>query len=294
MSAEPALAPWIRRFLAHLRGSRNFSPHTLRAYEGDLAAFAAGDPAVGPADIDRVRVREFIAALQADHALARASVLRKVSAVRSFARFLREQGELKHDPFANIPTPKREKKLPKFLTETEMGDLLEKTPAGPYRERDRALLELLYSSGLRRSEASGLNVGDVDFVSGFARVFGKGSKERMVPVGDRALGALREYLRRRGAREGGEPLFSSKNGRRLTPDGVAFVLRRWIKASGYLKSVTPHVFRHSFATHLLNQGCDLRSVQELLGHKNLVTTQVYTHVSLERLKKVYESAHPKA
>jgi integrase/recombinase XerC len=290
---EPALSPWVRKFLTHLRGARSFSAHTLRAYEGDLNAFMAGDPAATPETLDRARVREFIAALQADGALARATVLRKVSALRSFVRWLREQGALKGDPFANVPTPKRDKKLPKFLTESEMGDLLSQQPEGPFRERDRALLELLYSCGLRRSELSGLNVGDVDFVSGFARVFGKGSKERLVPVGNRALGALREYLRRRQSRDGGEPLFTGPKGARLSPDGVAFVLRRWIKRSGYLKSVTPHVFRHSFATHLLDQGCDLRSVQEMLGHKNLATTQVYTHVSLERLRKVYSSAHPK-
>lgn len=294
----------VQRFLARLRGARNFSPHTLRAYAADLAGFFARFPGLEPSAVDRAVVREYIAGLQ-QAKLSRNSVLRRISAVRSFARFLREEGVLARDPFLNVPIPKRQTRLPRFLTETEMLALLEERDrerGSPSRSRaddmgtarDRALMELLYSSGLRRAEVAGLNVGDLDFLAGTLRVFGKGSRERVVPVSTRALSCLREYLRRRAARAGSEPLFTNGRGGRLSADGVAFVVRRWIRAASFPKSVSAHVFRHSFATHLLNQGCDLRSVQEMLGHKNLATTQVYTHVSLERLKKAYSEAHPRA
>jgi integrase/recombinase XerC len=173
--------------------------------------------------------------------------------------------------------PKKQARLPKFLTEAEMEALLAETPgsAPQFKARDRAILELLYSCGLRRSEVAGLNVGDCDLYAGMA-------------------GCLREYLSSRGRVTGGDPLFLNDKGGRLTHDGVAFVLRRWMRGSGLLKTVTPHVFRHSFATHLLNKGCDLRVVQEMLGHKSLATTQVYTHLSLDRLKQVYGESHPAA
>ncbi|MBI5240304.1 MAG: tyrosine-type recombinase/integrase, partial [Elusimicrobia bacterium] len=193
--------------------------------------------------------------------------------------------------------PRKTARLPRFLTESEVSELLDRGgPAqSPFRERDRAILELLYSSGLRRSELAALNVGDVDFVSGFVRVLGKGSRERLVPVGATALSRLREYLRQRGptSARGESPLFVNARGRRLTDHGVAFLLKGWLKRAGWLKPVTPHSLRHSFATHLLNSGCDLRSVQEMLGHKSLATTQIYTHVSLEKLKEVYSRSHPR-
>jgi integrase/recombinase XerC len=291
----PTLNLWVRRFLTHLRASRNYSPNTLRAYESDLAGFLALWGESEPSVLDRAHVREFAAGLQEKKSLARNSVLRKLSAVRSLVRFLRSEGALSEDPFLNVRLPKKASRLPKFLTEAEMEDLLSRPGSvnPKFRQRDRAILELLYSSGLRRSELSGLNVGDVDFVSGTARVFGKGSKERLVPVGTRALSCLRDYLAARGRPGGGSPVFVNARGIRLSAQGVAWVLRGWIRSCGWLKPVTPHVFRHSFATHLLNRGCDLRSVQEMLGHKSLATTQVYTHLSLDRLKKVYQDAHPR-
>lgn len=290
------MKPWVQSFLTHVRASRNGSPHTLRAYQADLEGFLALTKASGPKSIDRSLVRGYIAALQGDAKLKRSSVLRKISAVRSFTRWLRENGELDRDPFLQVPVPKREKRLPKFLTEAEVDELLKAGARAAQKlgPRDRALLELLYSCGLRRAELAGLNVGDVDFLSGFVRVFGKGSKERLVPAGTTALKALREYLGARASRGGGQPLFLNHRGARLTHDGVALVVRRWSRDCGFSKKVTPHMFRHSFATHLLNGGCDLRSVQEMLGHKNLATTQVYTHLSLERLKKTYSQAHPDA
>jgi len=286
---------WARKFLTHLRGTRNYSAHTLRAYEADLSRFLSRHPSLAPEALDRAHIRNYLAELQGGSGLGRNSVLRRISALRSFARYLREQGVLKRDPFLNVPMPKKESRLPKFLTEREMEDLLAQGEglSSEFRGRDRAILELLYSSGLRRSELSGLNIGDVDFVSGFVRVFGKGSRERLVPAGNKALSCVRDYLRHRGAQDGGQPLFLNGRGARLSDQGVALVVRRWIAVSLWAKPVTPHVFRHSFATHLLNKGCDLRSVQEMLGHKSMATTQVYTHLSLERLKKVYDESHPK-
>jgi len=294
---------WAQKFLTHLRASRNYSVHTLRAYGADLDQFLKRLPEAQPCALSRNHVRAYLADLQNSGRLSRNTVLRKVSALRAFFRFLRREGAMTQDPFCALPLPRKAAKLPKFLTESEMGELLARGGPSrtPFKERDRAILELLYSSGLRRSELAALNVGDVDFVSGFVRVFGKGSRERLVPVGKTALACLREYLRQRGPDDlgkgvvvrGDSPLFVNARGRRLTDAGVAFLLKCWLRRAGTLKSVAPHAFRHSFATHLLNAGCDLRSVQEMLGHKSLATTQVYTHVSLEKLKQVYRQAHPK-
>jgi site-specific recombinase XerD len=238
-------------------------------------------------------VRRLLADLQAAGA-ARATVLRRASALRQFVKFLRAEGELARDPFLGVALPKRRRPLPKFLTEAEMEQVLAAPAgAGPEAARDRALIELLYSSGLRRAECAALNVGDLDLLSGCVRVLGKGSKERLVPVGGAALSCLRESLRGRGGPGDGEPLFVNRRGARLSHEGVAFVVRRWARRSALLKSVTPHAFRHSFATHLLNRGCSIREVQEMLGHANLNTTQIYTHVSLKRLKDVYDASHPR-
>lgn len=304
------LGLWLRKFLAHLKAARNYSGHTIKAYESDLGEFLAYCGKLEPEVLDRAHIRGYLSSLQG---LRRNSVLRKISALKSWVRFLLELGAVKADPFVRIVSPKKEARLPKFLTEREMEQLLDGAPAasglaerpaapgggrtaapGAYESRDRAILELLYSSGLRRSELSGLNCGDIDYVAGLARVFGKGGKERLVPVGHQALSRLRDYLRSRGgALPGSEPLFVNARGSRLSDQGVAWVLKRWLGRLAAFKRVTPHAFRHSFATHLLNRGCGLREVQEMLGHKSLSTTQIYTHVSLERLKKIYEQAHPR-
>ncbi|MDD5658252.1 MAG: tyrosine-type recombinase/integrase [Elusimicrobia bacterium] len=287
---------WIQKFLTHLRAGRNYSAHTLRAYAADLRRFARAGGAAGPEDISRAVIRAYLARLQED-GRGRASVLRAASALRAFFRFLRAEGAITSDPFCALPLPRKAARLPRFLTEAEMSELLDRggASAPEYKERDRAIFELLYSSGLRRSELAGLNVGDVDFVSGFVRVLGKGSRERLAPAGRRALEALRDYLGRRGPSggRGDSPLFTNARGGRLSDAGVAFLLKGWLRRAGSLKPVTPHAFRHSFATHLLNAGCDLRSVQEMLGHKSLATTQIYTHVSLEKLKQVYRDSHPR-
>ncbi len=284
---------WVQRFLTTLRAARHCSAQTLRAYEADLRSFLSFIGPLPPRSLERSHLRAYLAELQKG-ALRRNSMLRRISALRSFTRYLREQGALGRDPFLNLPMPKRESRLPRFLTEKEVAQVLGEGGRGRLPERDRAILELLYSSGLRRSELSALNVGDLDLVSGLARVFGKGARERLVPVGAAALSALRGYLKKRARPGPGEPLFLNARGGRLGGQGVAWVLRRWGDSAGWPKPLNPHAFRHSFATHLLNNGCDLRSVQEMLGHKSLQSTQVYAHVSLERLRKVYEEAHPEA
>lgn len=283
----------VERFLTALRAAKSRSAHTLRAYRADLEEFLAKNPSLEASALDRAHVRRHLADLQSGHR-ARATVLRKASTLRSFTKFLRASGGLARDPFLGVPMPKRARALPRFLTESEIEEILTApAPSGVGAVRDRALVELLYSSGLRRAEACGLNVGDVDFLSGTVRVLGKGSKERIVPVGESALGCLRGYLRARSASGDGEPLFANLRGGRISADGVMFVVRRWVKRAALLKNVTPHVFRHSFATHLLNRGCGLREVQEMLGHADLGTTQIYTHVSLQKLQEVYKGAHPR-
>jgi integrase/recombinase XerC len=291
---------WLDRFLRQLRAVRQVSPHTLRAYAADLKAFAAKFEALPPSQISRLHVRSYLADLQSK-GVSRNTVLRRISALRSFVTYLRQQSELKEDPFLNLSLPKKETRLPRFLTESEMQDLLSRPFAGArtkgrqlLAKRDRAILELLYSSGLRRSEVSLLNAADVDYWSQTMRVFGKGSRERIVPVGETALKCLRDYIDALPVAPPDGALFADAKGFRLSPQGVGWVVNRWVKSARWLKKVTPHAIRHSFATHLLNHGCDLRSVQDMLGHKNLATTQIYTHVSLERLKKVYSHSHPKA
>ncbi len=283
------------RFLTHLRATRNYSPHTLRAYGKDLEAFVLKYPELEPGGIERVHVRAYLADLQKEGGLARASILRRMAALRSFIKFLRAGGLLKGNPVFGVPLPKRGRPLPKFLTENEMTELMSvpATANAAHRLRDRAAIELIYSSGLRRAEVVSLNCGDIDYLSGTVRVFGKGSKERIVPVGDNALKSLRAYLDGR-KKEDSEPVFVGPSGKRLTDGGLTFILGRWVKASALKKKITPHVLRHSFATHLMNHGCDIRLVQEMLGHVSLQTTQIYTHVSLDRMKEVYQGAHPRS
>ncbi len=282
----------IRRFLNSLRSQRNFSTHTLRAYSADLGEFAEF---TGKGELDRRCVRAYIAHLNGK-GLRRNTLLRKISSLRSFARYLVEEGALSKDPFLNVPIPKKENRLPRFLTDAEMRRLLEHVARGEkwMELRDWAILEVLYSSGLRRGELAGLRTGDLDFVGGVVRVLGKGNRERIVPVGDTALGAVRRYLQARPVARKSEESFLWWNASRsrLSDAGVALIVRRCVRAAGLHKTLSPHAIRHSFATQLLNGGCDLRSLQEMLGHKSLSSTQIYTHTSLENLKKVYDKSHP--
>jgi integrase/recombinase XerC len=286
----------IEKFLLNLR-ARNFSAHTLRAYSADLKEFVEflkkrGKPSLS--GFNRQNVRAYLGWLQMSNP-KRNTILRKIASLRSFAAWLAEQNEFKDNPFMLLPLPRKERLLPRFLTETEVAALA----AGADDEsflapRNHAIIELMYSSGLRRSEIAGLNIGDIDFMGGYVRVMGKGSRERIVPVGMNALSALRAYIASRNNAGAPDPLFLNKNGGRISGHGIALLVKTLARKTGSARHVTPHMLRHSFATHLLDHGCDLRGVQEMLGHKNLATTQIYTHVSLERLKSVYEKSHPRS
>ena len=285
----------IENFTVSLQG-RNLSEHTLRAYGEDLEAFAAYMSLrnyLSLQDFNLKNIRAYLAYENLKEP-SRPTMLRKISSLRSFASFLANRGLIKINPFTLFAAPKREKKLPSFLTEQEAGDLMQAEPSHRFRFRNTAILELLYSSGLRRSEAVGLNVGDVNFHEGYVKVLGKGNKERLVPVTDIALEALSNYLATRPQVKAQDPLFISSRGGRLSGEGLAQMIKKSAVKSHVARKITPHSLRHSFATHLLNNGCDLKSLQEMLGHKSLSATQVYTHVSLERLKKVYNSAHPES
>ncbi len=296
----------IERFLLHIKSQLNFSKHTLKAYKTDLkefSAYAKAHDTDNPAKVDRLFLRGYIGFIQ-DKKTSRNTLLRKISSLRSFLNYLLVEGNIENDPFALINIPKREKKLPHFMTEKEMEKLInynrpeevyEQDADYKFAERDFALLEIMYSCGLRRSEVSFLNIGDVDFIAGFVRAMGKGSKERMIPVGDNTLIALRNYLDTRPQPvTAGMPLFLNNRTTRLSDSGVALLVKRMARRARFARPVNAHTIRHSFATHLLEHGCDLRSVQEMLGHKNLETTQIYTHITLNQLKKVYDKAHPRS
>jgi integrase/recombinase XerC len=299
----------ISEFIDFLAKERNDSPHTVKAYARDLEAFAAfcQDYYGGPwswAGVDRLAVRGFLAAEQR-RGLARRSVARALSALRTFYRFLNATRGLEVNPARAARTPRLEKTLPTWLDKAEIELLFAEAEAraaggrGGFREvRDLAMLELFYSTGMRLSELAGLNDPDVDLVSDQVKARGKGKKERIVPVGSHATSALRKYLEIRDriatARGGNRPMFVNMRGTRISPRGVQLAMKRLFATLARGPELHVHTLRHSFATHLLDAGADLRSVQELLGHASLGTTQVYTHTSVERLKKVYQQAHPRA
>ncbi len=314
-------SPEVRDFVEFLEKERNDSPHTVKAYGRDLADFVAFcgryyGGAWSWAGVDRLAIRAWLGAQQ-QRGLAKRSAARALSALRTFYRFLNATRGLEVNPAKAARTPKLERKLPDYLDRAEIDLLFEeaerRVAAGGFREgRDLAMLELFYSTGIRLGELAGLNEQDVDVVSDQLKVRGKGKKERIVPVGKHAGRALRRYYRLRDAvlaetRQERRALFVSRRGKRLTPRAVQLVVKRLLSAlarSGTVEGVGVgargdrglhvHSLRHSFATHLLDAGADLRAVQELLGHASLSTTQVYTHTSVERLKKVYHQAHPRA
>jgi integrase/recombinase XerC len=286
----------VEQFLRSLAVERGASPHTLRSYRADLtdcAAFLAAGrlgPLVGA---DARTLRAYLAALH-ERGLARTSIARRLAALRSFFRFLMRRGRASANPARDVSTPKLPRKLPAYLPIDESEALLRVAPpptAGGVR--DRAILELFYATGIRVAELAGLDVEDLDLREGAVRVLGKGRKERIVPVGRKAVEALRAYLARDGERESG-PVFLNGRGGRLTVRSVHRIVRARARAAGLHRRVSPHTLRHTFATHLLDAGADLRLIQELLGHARLGTTQKYTHVSTDRLMKVYDSAHPRA
>ncbi len=294
------LSEAMERFLAHLRVVRNLSGHSLSAYGTDLvqlADFLETRSVTDPAAVTHLDIRGWLGALR-EKGLARASVSRKLAAVRSFFRWLHREGLVPADPGATLRTPRKEKRLPIYLSREEVERLLA-APSGPglMPRRDRAILEVLYSSGMRVSELSGLDESDLDLRAGVARVLGKGRRERLAGLGSHAVDALRAYLsgKHRSSRvRHVEAVFVNRSGTRLSPRGIQRVVARWLRAAGLDPRISPHKLRHSFATHLLDAGADLRSVQELLGHRNLATTQIYTHVTASRLREVYDRAHPRA
>ena len=275
---------------------RNMSPHTLRAYTKDLEAALSFFSKNNLTQIKDFNIRNIRAYLAAENStqIKRNTMLRKISSLRSFAKFLETRGLIKLNPFKLFDAPKREKLLPKFLTEEEASNLMEARPSKLHALRNKAILELLYSSGLRRSELVNLNICDINFEQGYAKVLGKGSKERIVPITDIALDSIQNYLLTRPHYLTSEPLFLSSYNRRISGEGIRQIIKQSAVNTKLVRHITPHSLRHSFATHLLNNGCDLKTLQEMLGHKSLSATQVYTHVSLERLKKVYNHSHPKS
>jgi len=287
-------ADLVASWATHLRAERHASPHTVRAYLADLGQFLA---TAGPvARVRAAEVRHWLRTL--DGAAARVSIARKLAGVRGFFRFLADTGRLPADPTLGIATPKSPRRLPAHLTLDDV-DRLMVAPRGDtlLGLRDRAMLEVLYSSGLRVSELCGLDWEAVDVETGCVRVLGKGRKERVVPVGRPALRALAAYRARcaeagRGVTTG--PVFRNLRGGRLTARSVARLMERYALVSGTTAKGTPHTLRHTFATHLLGAGADLRAIQELLGHASLSTTQRYTHVDLRRLMEAYDRAHPRA
>ena len=286
---------YIDKFINYLKIEKNASAHTIINYAIDLRVFSSFLRETDISAVDRLALRRFLAELRSKN-YAKRTIARKLASLRSFFKFLYREGHIRSNPITAIRSPKLDRKLPKFLDVGKVTKLIlapdVKTPAGL---RDRAILETLYSCGIRVSELVGLDVDDVDFISGVIKVLGKGSKERMVPIGDQALGSIRKYTESRDKRASGrDAVFLNSRGGRLTDRSVRRVLDKYIHMCSMEEKISPHSLRHSFATHLLDRGADLRSVQELLGHMNLSTTQIYTHVTMERLKSVYDKAHPRA
>ncbi len=287
---------YIQKYLTYLRIEKNASEHTLTNYNIDLKEF---NESVKQKDLDKIThvdVRLFLARLKEKN-FSKRSVARKMACLRSFFKFLCREGYAKANPAMGLQTPKLDKKLPLFLDVDEIVKLVESPDTSDvYGARDRAIMETLYSSGLRVSELVSLNKDNVDFISGVLKVYGKGKKERLTPVGDRALRAMRSYIKKVDSAEikDKKAVFLNQSGRRMTDRAVRRVVEKYIRKTSLNHKISPHSLRHSFATHLLDRGADLRSVQELLGHANLSTTQIYTHVTAERLKDVYEKAHPRA
>ena len=313
----------LDNFLKYLQNERQASVHTTESYRMDIEQFAKmilkkniseNPDSVNWGDVSVFSARMFVLELQKE-ALTKTSIIRKISSMRSFFRFLVREEKLQQNPFAGLTSPKGEKRLPKYMSVAETGKLLD-APAIYWQEakdkgttkdtdsanfaaaRDSAILEAIYSGGLRISEALGLNMGDVDFINDIMKVKGKGKKERIAALGKPASNALAKYLKIRDIRNSSvnpsSPIFVNKDGTRITPRSFQRNFKDYLATAGLPSDMTPHKLRHSFATHMLDAGADMRSVQELLGHANLSTTQIYTHVSAERLKTVYLKAHPRA
>lgn len=297
----------IRTFLQYLASQRNYSPHTIAAYEDDLRQFSEflqrhfSDRPFSILDVDHVTIRLFLGDC-VEHEFARRSIARKLACVKSFFKYLRKTSVINTNPALSVSAPKVERRLPQYLDEESVAKLMQQPDtATTLGKRDAAILELFYSTGIRLSELINLRLADIDFLGGTIRVRGKGSKERIVPCGRPAQRALRKYLScrkellpERAQTDVADVFFITRRGKRLNPKGVNLLMNQYIGKVSEIQKKSPHVLRHTFATHLLNRGADLRAVKELLGHESLSTTQLYTHVGVDRLKKIYAQAHPKA
>jgi tyrosine recombinase XerC len=286
---------YISKFLNYLSIEKNYSPHTLTNYRVDLEEFGNFLNSQSQKDIksiDYFLLRKFLAYLN-EKRLSKRSISRKISTFKSFFKFMVREGVIKNNPAASLIYPRLERPLPKFLTEEEVKKIIQ-APQGDslIHLRDRAILEFLYSTGARVSEVVSLKINDVDLISGIAKVKGKGRKERLLPLGEPAVESVKHYLDKR--KDNNPFLFINRRGGVLTDRGVRVIIQRHIRKISLSLKISPHIFRHSFATHLLNRGADLRSVQELLGHHSISTTQVYTHLTIDTLKQVYDKAHPRA
>jgi len=289
---------WIERFIKHLEFERRLSPHTAKNYRRDVEALRAWCTEAGIdrwAELDAEHLRNWSASCYRK-GLGSKSIQRRLSAVRSFFRYLLREKHVKKNPVQSVSAPKAPKRLPGNLDADRMARLLDIQGEGPLVDRDRAVLELLYSSGLRLAELTDLDLGDVDLDDATVRVTGKGNKDRIVPVGGRARDAVRQWSKARGqlAADDEPALFVSTRGNRLSKRSVQARVKHWARIQGLDANVYPHLFRHSFATHLLESSHDLRGVQELLGHANISTTQVYTHLDFQHLAQIYDQTHPRA
>jgi integrase/recombinase XerC len=300
----------LDRYVSYLRYERNASPHTIRNYNSDLLQFrdylkgGNADAVVDVRAVDALSIRGFLAHLF-EREKKKTSIGRKLAAVRAFYKFLAKEGVLAANPAATVSTPKLDKTLPRIMTEEEMNNFLNRVAEAvktgeSIMRRDRAILELLYASGLRVSELAGLDLRSVSFGDSMLLVRGKGRKERIVPFGSKAKDALNDYLPIRekimmeAKKSGQTALFLNTKGARLTTRSVDRLLKKYVRTFGPNVKVSPHSMRHAFASHLLTEGADLRSIQEMLGHKSLATTQKYTQVSIKQLIDVYDKTHPKA
>jgi len=287
---------YIEKFINYLNVEKNSSPHTITNYTVDLEAFAVFLADRDINSVDHLFLRRFLADMRAKN-YAKRTIARKLASLRTFFKFLYREGHIKINPITAVSTPKLDKRLPVVLDEKKVAALINApdimSTAGL---RDKAILETLYSTGIRVSELVGMDDDDVDHISGIIKVLGKGRKERLTPIGDMASRAIRNYVESKNEKsvKDKRAVFLNKSGRRLTDRSVRRIVDKYIKLASIQEHISPHSLRHSFATHLLDRGADLRSVQELLGHMNLSTTQIYTHVTMERLREAYDKAHPRA
>jgi integrase/recombinase XerC len=298
---------YIKKYLFHLVVERNYSENTVKAYEIDLLQFNSflltqlGTARIRPQDIDKLAVRHFFAFLQKE-GLTKKTIARKLASIRSFLRFLCREKIIFSNPCIHFVTPKMEKKLPSFLDIYQIAQAMDLPDRGDIAGiRDAAILEVLYSTGIRLSELVGLNISSFDPIGEVVRVTGKGHKERIVPIGRKAIMAMRSHLERRNSSINmrrqtidTDALFLNRWGKRLSARSIQTIVEKYLRIVSQIQKVSPHVLRHTFATHMLDAGADLKAVKELLGHVSLSTTQIYTHLTLDRLKDVYEKSHPRA